>query len=306
MRPVFYGKLFVSESNVSIVIVNYNAGDVLLQCLSAALKASNLTEILLVDNASHDDSLSQVQQQFGHDTRLNIIEHDDNLGFAGGANSVLSQVKGDYVLFLNPDCLIKPDSLLLFCRLLDKYPQAGMAGALVRNLDGSEQTSCRREIPTPWKTLTRALYLHRLFPQYPHFQGFEQTQYIALPSQPISLEGISGACMFVRREALDNVGPMDEDYFLHCEDLDWFMRFHAENWQILFAPHIEVTHIQGSCSQSHPIKILWYKHRGMLRFYRKFFHKVYPLPLFWGVTAAVWLRFSLLASNVWVKRLLSR
>ncbi len=293
----------MSQPNVSIVIVNYNAGDVLLRCLEAALKADNLKEVLLVDNASQDDSLAQVDQQFGHNPKLHIMVHQDNLGFAGGANSVLQQASGDYILFLNPDCLIRQDSLLLFGRLLDRCPQAGMAGALVRNLDGSEQNSCRREIPTPWKTFSRALYLHRLFPQYPRFRGFEQTRYLDLPSQPISLEGISGACMFVRRQALEDVGPMDESYFLHCEDLDWFMRFHAHNWQILFAPHIEVTHIQGSCSQGNPIKVLWYKHRGMLRFYRKFFHNVYPLPLFWGVTAAVWLRFSLLASNIWFKRL---
>jgi hypothetical protein len=116
------------------------------------------------------------------------------------------------------------------------------------------------------------------------------------------VEAISGAFMFVRREALEQVGPLDEGYFLHCEDLDWCMRFQQAGWQVLFVPDVEVTHYKGHSSKHQPIKILWHMHRGMVRFYRKFFRARYPLPLMWLVVAGVWVRFSGLATRALFSR----
>ncbi|MCK5662821.1 MAG: glycosyltransferase family 2 protein, partial [Thiotrichaceae bacterium] len=169
--------------------------------------------------------------------------------------------------------------------------QAGMAGGLVQNLDGSEQAGCRRSIPTPWRTMVRILHLDKLHPRFKNFVLTCQP----LPDKPIELEGISGACMFVRRSALEVVGTMDESYFLHCEDLDWFMRFHAKQFSILFIPDIKVLHVKGVCSRQQPIRVLWYKHRGMIRFYRKFFRHQYPSVLLWIVIMAVGVRFAILA-----------
>ncbi len=116
-----------------------------------------------------------------------------------------------------------------------------------------------------------------------------------LPRQAVAVEGISGAFMLVRREALEEVGPLDEGYFLHCEDLDWFYRFREADWEVLFVPEVAVTHVKGACSGTRPLLVLWHKHRGMVRFYRKFLSDAYPLPLLWLVFGAVWLRFVLLA-----------
>jgi hypothetical protein len=178
---------------------------------------------------------------------------------------------------------------------MEQSPHVGMAGGLVRNLDGSEQAGCRRSIPSPWRAVVRVFHLNTLFPQHPRFQSFVLTDQ-PLPQQPIEIEGISGACMFVRRKSLQEVGAMDENYFLHCEDLDWFMRFRAKNWSILFVPHIEVTHVKGACSSRQPLRVLWYKHRGMVRFYRKFFRQQYPFIVMALVITAVWLRFTVLAA----------
>jgi len=123
-----------------------------------------------------------------------------------------------------------------------------------------------------------------------------------LPSQPIEVEAISGACMLVKREAIEDVGQWDEGYFLHCEDLDWCMRFRQKGWKIMFVPDAKVAHDKGTCSRSRPIFVEWHKHKGMMRFYRKFFRHQYPGVLMWLVAAGVWLRFSAVALYYTVKR----
>jgi hypothetical protein len=290
-----------TERVISVIIVNYNGGELLTECVSLVLAATVPVRVSVVDNASTDDSLSLLQLMLGNDNRLQVIKNAANLGFARAANLALPGTSGEYLLFLNPDCLIRPDTLTRFATIMDQYPQAGMAGCLVRNVDGSEQPGSRRSVPTPWRTIVRIFHLDKLFPHQPLFQNFVLTGQ-PLPAEPVVMEGISGACMFVRRLALEEVGPMDEAYFLHCEDLDWFMRFQAKQWQILFVPTIEVTHVKGFCSRTHPFRVLWYKHRGMVRFYRKFFRRQYPLLLFWGVILAVWIRFAILAIMTLINR----
>ena len=287
-------------ARLSIIIVNFNSGELLTQCVRSVLASTIPVTVHVVDNASTDESLPRLEQTITHDKRVQVIKNVSNLGFARAANLALPYTKGQYLLFLNPDCLIHPDTLAHFVRIMDKNPQAGMAGCLVRNLDGSEQAGCRRSIPSPWRALVRIFHLDKLFPHFKHFKSFVLSNQ-PLPTKPIEIEGISGACMFVRHTALDVVGPMDEAYFLHCEDLDWFMRFRAKHLSILFIPDIEVVHVKGGCSHKQPIRVLWYKHRGIVRFYRKFFHDQYAQPFLWGITLAVWVRFCLLATWILIK-----
>jgi GT2 family glycosyltransferase len=100
--------------------------------------------------------------------------------------------------------------------------------------------------------------------------------------------------MLVRRAALDRVGPLDEGYFLHCEDLDWFARFAGSDWQVYFVPDAEVVHHQGSCSTARPLAVEWHKHRGMVRFFRKFQFRDYPLPFSLLVLTGIWAHFGML------------
>jgi len=208
---------------------------------------------------------------------------------------------GDYLLILNPDCMISPDTLEFMIAQLDLHTEVGMVSCLVCNVDGSEQPGCRRRVPTPVRSVIRVLYLDALFPVLkgkgiiPHCES--------LPTTSIDVEAISGAFMLVRRTALEEVGLMDEAYFLHCEDLDWCMRFRQKGWKILFVPDVEVTHAKGVCSAGRPVRVEWHKHKGMIRFYRKFFRHQYPLPLMWCVVFAVWLRFSVLAIALTFRRM---
>jgi GT2 family glycosyltransferase len=279
---------------VSAVIVNYNAGSLLLESVRALLEHNSDAEAIVIDNGSVDDSLERMRRALGCHPRLTIVKNGANLGFARAANIGLARARGEFLLLLNPDCLVLPRTVATMIEVLRACPKIGMAGCLIRNPDGTEQAGCRRSVPTPWRALVRTLHLGRLFPNHPWFSGFELIRQ-PLPATPVFLEAISGAFMLVRRQALMEVGYLDEKYFLHCEDLDWCMRFRQAGWKILFVPGVEVVHYQGTCSQRTPLFVLWHKHKGMIRFYRKFFQHQYPWWLMFLVMAGVWTRFTLLA-----------
>ncbi len=286
---------------ISVIIVNFNGGELLTGCVRSVLQSTVPVEVVVSDNGSIDGSIHYLQHKI-RDDRLQIVCNGKNLGFAAANNRVLARTQGEYLLFLNPDCLIQPDTLQQMIDIVEQHPDVGMSGCLLRNLDGSEQPGCRRRVPTPWRTFVRTLRLDRLFPDDPNFECFLM-HLLPLPEQPIELEALSGAFMLVKRAALDEVGPLDEGYFLHCEDLDWCMRFRRKGWKILFVPDVEVIHAQGVCSDSRPVRVEWHKHKGMVRFYRKFFRKEYPFYLMWLVIVAVWIRFSCVAAVSTVKRL---
>ena len=279
------------ETAVTVVIVNFNAGAILADCVKSALDSTVPVKIVVADNGSSDDSIANMKNLLGRDPRLTIMENAENLGFAKANNRVLSQAQGEYVLLLNPDCVIKPDTLERMITAMDERPSAGMAGCLIRNLDGSEQRGCRRSVPTPWRSLAQVTGLDRIFPGDPRFQSFNQTN-TPLPDSPVYIEAVSGAFMLVRRKALDEVGPLDEGYFMHCEDLDWCMRFGMNGWKILFVPDAQITHAHGVSSAGRPVRVEWHKSRGMIRFYRKFFRSDYNALLFYLVIIGVWARFA--------------
>ena len=278
---------------VSVLIVNYNGGALLCESVRAVLTSSIPVEVLISDNGSSDGSLQLLFHLLGRDPRVRVIENGENLGFARANNVCLPHAVGQHVLFLNSDCIIEPDTLRNMYQTMEAYPDVGMAGCLIRNPDGTEQGGCRRTVPTPWRASMRVLHLNRLFPNDPHFHSFVLTHEI-LPVHPVSIDAISGAFMFVRRAALEQVGPLDEGYFLHCEDLDWCMRFRETGWKIMFVPDVSVVHFKGQSSKTQPIRVLWYKHKGMIRFYKKFFRRQYSWAMMLLVTTAVWARFSVL------------
>lgn len=278
-----------------MVVVNYNAGPFLAECVGAAL--SHADEILVVDNASRDMSVEACARQFADEPRLRILRNETNRGFASACNIGFSQALGNFVLFLNPDCRLAESAVSELVQALSADPTAGMVGGLLTGPDGSEQGGGRRAIPTPWRSFVRAFGLNRLAHRWPKlfFDFYLHKQ--PLPDRPVEVEAISGACMMVRREAVADVGLWDEGYFLHCEDLDWCMRFRQKGWKILFVPSARVTHALGVCGRGRPIFVEWHKHRGMLRFYRKFFRHQYPGGLMWLVTLGVWLRFGLVTAR---------
>ncbi len=276
---------------VSVIIVNHNAGSLIMQCVQTALEQAQ--EVIVIDNASTDSSSDKLQQCFPQNNRFSMIFSHKNLGFSAGCNLGMTAAKQPYILFLNPDCLLGAESLKLMMEVLQSNSTIGMVGGYLINPDGSEQGGGRRAIPTPWRALVRACGLYRLEKLSPRlFFDFHLNKQ-PLPPAPIEVEAISGALMLVSRNAIDEVGGWDEGYFLHCEDLDLCMRFRDKNLKIMFVPTAPVTHFQGTCSRARPYFVTWHKHKGMLRFYQKFFRQQYPIYVIGLITVGVWLRFSI-------------
>ena len=284
-----------SAPAVSIVVVNYNAGDLLTRCVGAALASRANVEVLVSDNGSADGSIQALRAAQGTDRRLIIIENGANLGFAAANNIAIARAKGEYLLILNPDCIMAPDTISIILDALQKNPDAGMAGPLIANDDGTEQVGCRRDIPTLRTAFIRAFGLGKLF-GVPDFNKAGTP----LPPGPEPVEAISGAFMLVRRAALEKVGLLDEGYFLHCEDLDWCLRFTQAGYKILFVPSAKVVHHKGACGVSIPLKVEYHKSRGMTRFFRKFHGTG---PVYWVVAAGVWIRYFAMAAGSYLRRM---
>ena len=285
---------------VSVVIVNYNAGDLLGDCLAAALAQAR--QVVLVDNASQPGPLEAVLARFAAEPRLTVVRSPENRGFATGCNVGLAETTEPIILFLNPDCILARSAIPALVAAIRSGPRVGMVGGLLTDEAGREQGGSRRAVPTPWRSFVRAFGLSRLAHRWPRLFADYDLHRRRLPKGPVDVEAVSGACTMVTRQALDDVGPWDEGFFLHCEDLDLCMRFRARGWRILFVPGGRAVHHRGLCGRSRPVLVEWHKHAGMIRFYRKHFRHQYPLGLMALVVAGVWLRFVAVATRVMAVR----
>ncbi len=290
-----------ADCHVSVVIVNYNAGEILLECIASAQQQAG--QIIVVDNASADDSIAALRSAF---PAVRIICNERNLGFAAACNLGAQVADGNHVLFLNPDCILAPDALPILVQAANIAPDVSMVGGLLTDLDGTEQAGGRRAVPTPWRSFVRAFGISKLGDRYPRLFVDFALHKQPLPDRPVEVEAISGACMLVRRDALEEIGLLDEGYFMHCEDLDWCMRFRQKGRKILFVPDARMIHHKGHCSRARPIFVEWNKHKGMVRFYSKFFRHQYPGALMGLVVAGVWLRFIAITSYYLSDRLLRK
>lgn len=262
----------------SVVIVSHNSSPLLVECVQSVLASSVPVEVIVSDNDSTDGSIEAIEDMAERDARLRVLRHGCNHGFSAGNNRVLPLLGGEHVLFLNPDCLLQPDTIERVLTALAATPDAGMAGCLIRNPDGSEERNCRRRLPTPRMLLGRLLKAN----------AEEGTP---LPDRPVAVEAISGAFMLVRREDLDRIGSFDEGYFMHWEDLDLCRRFRDAGREILFVPDVEIVHVKGRSSRRRPLRVEWYKHRGLMRFFRKFHFANWPTLFIAPIIVAICMRF---------------
>ena len=286
---------------IDVLIVNFNAGDLVRQSVASVLGSTVPVRVIVSDNGSTDGSLEALQIEFGALPNVFILTNGANLGFAGGINRGLPQLSegSEWVLFLNPDARVESNTIEQMLSILVEFPRAGMAGCLIRNLDGSEQRGCRRYEPTPLRSLATLVGLNRVLGV-----GVNMSKE-SLPETPVLVDAISGSFMLVHRSALAKVGPMDEGYFLHCEDLDWCRRFRESGLDVLFVPQVTIEHVKGASSKTRPFFVEWYKHKGMVRYYRKFFARDYSAPVRWLIDASVWIHFAavlpVLAVRKWLR-----
>lgn len=269
-RRKFNGQAPMSQTH--IIIVNYNAGQWLSRSLKSALEHSD-GPISVVDNASQDDSVESAHKMLDGraESRVDWTLNKENLGFAAANNQVLARVESEYAVLLNPDCEMNAETLPNMLKAFGDDEEIGLASCKILNLDGSVQETSRRAFPTPWSALVRMLYLEKLFPNIAAFKSFNQGASSEWNNDTQRVEAISGAFMVVRVAAMKQVGMLDEDYFMHCEDLDWCKRFILAGWAVASVGDASVLHAKGVSSRSRPIGVLWTLHKGMNRFFDKFY-----------------------------------
>lgn len=283
------------------IIVNYNAGALLQQAVSAALASDPPMQVVVVDNNSSDASLSGIEPLEATEPRLRIDRNEENLGFARANNQVIKNTEADYYVLVNPDCIIESNTVATIVEVMENDSNTGLASCTIRNTDGTIQKTCRRDFPTPWTGLVRSLGLSRIFRKRGLGGDFDKGTESSGTGVAEYVEAISGAFMVARGSAVRKVGLLDEGYFMHCEDLDWCMRFWLAGYKVAFVPRVMAVHHKGGSGRS--VRVVWHLHKGMLRFYRKYYLDRYPRPVSWLVYAGVILRFIMQSALVTVSSL---
>ena len=251
---------------LSVVFLSYNTRDLTEQALRTVLDAAEgmEVEIFVVDNASHDGSADMVAEKF---PAVKLLRNEDNVGFAAGNNVALRQVVGEYVLIINTDTIVRRDTLRALAGFLDEHPEVGACGCKILDPDGTLQLDSRRGFPSPMAAFCKMSGLSRLFPDHPSISRYHMT-YLD-PEQTAEVEVLSGSCMMVRKAAMDQVGLLDEDYFMYGEDIDWCYRIHKAGWKIFYVPTTEIIHFRGESGRGAPLRILYRKSQAMSIFVNK-------------------------------------
>ena len=254
---------------LSVVVVSYNVRSYLEQCLQSVQKALEGIEgeVWVVDNASQDDSVEVLRRDYPW---VRLIANNENMGFARANNLAIRLSQSDYVLLLNPDTIVEEPTLRGVVDFMDAHPEAGGAGVMMHNTDGTLAPESRRALPTPWVSALKML-------------GFTKRYYMSqLPwDQPGRIEVISGAFSFLRRKALDQVGLLDEDFFMYGEDIDLSYRLLKGGWQNWYLP-FPITHFKGKSTYKSDYRYVHNFYQAMLIFFRKHYSHLsvfYTLPV---------------------------
>lgn len=278
--------------DVVAVIVNFNSGPLLKKAVDSLLAGTLRPDIEVVDNASTDHSAEFLKNDPRYRESIRLTVNDRNLGFARANNQVLRGGSARYYLLMNPDCVLGTNTLSELVSYMDANTEVGLAGGALMNRDGTLQKTSKRKIPTPWSALARTVGLHRFEAADGALGDFDLARDQAPDGEPEAVEAVSGALMFVRGAALEKVGLLDEGFFMHCEDLDWCVRFREAGYGVAFVPSAGAVHVKGGSGRGPGV--VWHLHRSMMRFYGKHYRNRYPAYFMWLVFAAVYARCGIL------------
>ncbi|HEX2915658.1 MAG TPA: glycosyltransferase family 2 protein [Chloroflexia bacterium] len=290
-------------SDLDIVIVNYNTAGLLRDCLNSvfASQCNFRWRVFVVDNASRDDSVRMVREEFEplHENLI-LIASPLNGGYAFGNNLALrricplpanqastlpisgengqtlvtrqllrigTQPQARYVLLLNPDTVVPPDCFQIMYDFLEDHPEAGVVGPKLVLGSGKLDLACRRSFPTPEVSLYRMLGLSKFFPGNRRFARYNLT-YLD-ENELYEVDSVVGAFMLVRGEAIRQAGILDEEYFMYGEDLDWAYRIKQHGWKVFYNPATTVIHYKGESSKQRSTKSLLNFYHAMFVFYHK-------------------------------------
>ncbi len=222
-------------------------------------------EVIIVDNASTDGTVVMLQAEYA---QIKLIRNSTNAGFAKPINQALKAAGGRYMLVLNPDTLVHPGAINALVEYMQSHPEAGICGPKVLNRDGSLQKACRRGVSRPWAAFAYFSGLSALFPKSKFFGGYLLNY---LDENAVhEVDGVSGSCMLIRRQVLDQVGYFDERFFAYQEDADFCFQAQKHGWKIVYDPLARVTHFGGQGgSRVQPLRSVYEWHRSYYLYYRK-------------------------------------
>lgn len=292
---------------LSVIIVNYNGGELVLDCLKSLLRnpPNCPYEVLVVDNCSVDNSAATIANQFGS---VRLLQMESNRGLTKAFNYGISHSLGEHILSLDNDTIVNPGALDSMVEFLDQTPKAGACGAKLVNPDGSPQHTARR-FPNAWNSLFgRGTLLTRWFPN-----NMISNRYLMRENEsldvPYEVDSLSAACLMVRRSAIDQVGPLDENFFVYWCDTDWCFRIKAGGWKIFSLPSHEIIHNENSRTRHRKgrrIRGVLDFHKGVYRFYRKHYIRSAWNPMNLVALVGLTTRAGLLIAGDEIKRILRK
>ena len=277
--------------DVSIIIVNWNAGKYLQETIESLVeKTKNISyELIIVDNNSNRDeeSFLYIQNVLSKWNNFTFIKADENLGFSKANNIGISISKGRNILILNPDVIFHNNILKILSDYLDENDDVGMIGPKVLSYDGSFQQPCLRGKPYPKDTLFHIIGLAKAFPQNEYFNGYALWHV----NRNIINEcwALSGCCMMIKKSLYDEIGGIDEQFFMYQEETDWGIRTKNVGKKVIYNPNAVVTHYQGVTTKKIQAKSVLFFTQSMMKFFKKHFwndynilQKVFWVVLIWG------------------------
>lgn len=290
--------------NLSIIIISFNTSDLTVACLQSIKEhVKDISyEVIVVDNASRDDSVIQVQnlkrKDQNHSLKLKIIVNKENSGFSKANNIGIKESSGRYVLFLNSDTVVPENTLETMVRFMDEHKDAGAATCFVRMPNGQLDDAAHRGFPTPWNALWHFSGVAKIFSHSTFFNGYHMGWKNLDKTHEI--DTLAGAFMIVRREAGEQVKWWDEDYFFYGEDIDFCYLLKEHGWKIYFVPEVEILHYKGASGgikkESEKVTtanletkqwVTKQRFGAMRTFYKKHYMDKYPTIITWIIIKAI-------------------
>jgi GT2 family glycosyltransferase len=257
---------------VSICILTYQARDYLRQCLQSLAENTTLQyEVIVVDNGSQDQVAEMLELEF---PGVRLIQNQINEGYTKPMNLAMSLGAGQYLCQLNPDTLALPAAIDRLVDFMELHPEAGICGPKVLNRDLSLQKPCRRGESRPWAVISYFTGLARLFPHSPLFGQYLMSFMDEDQTHPVA--GVAGSCMLIRKEVVEQIGYMDEQFFAYQEDADYCLRAHQAGWEVYYMPEAQIIHFGGmGGSRVEPYRSIYEWHRSYYLFYKKHYAREY-------------------------------
>ncbi len=286
-----------AERQVSIIIVSYYTGPVLFRAIEAALRQSNIREVILIDNGNESAQRAALSAQFSSNPLWKHVINEQNKGFAAACNQGAKLAQAEYILLLNPDCILPDNSLPQAVDIFWAHPDAWLAGARILNTDGSEQRGARRQLLTPETAIAESLQLHKVMP----LQGL--THNLDAVANAGYVPAISGAFMLMKKSRYEALSGLDEGYFLHVEDLDLCMKIFKQGGKILFMPQITPVHYLSTSRVSSAF-VEWNKAKSFIYYFRKHYSDSKSPWVMWFMEAGIYARFLLRFLIGWLRALI--